>query len=56
MKRGFLQHGRTQGGVVGVNPPQRFIFYKNFIVRAKEINCFNILLLDDLSTYCNTTE
>jgi len=39
-----------------VNPPLSWIFYKNFITYAKEINCFRIYLLGNLSTNANTTE
>ena len=34
--------GRTQGEL-GLKHPLRWIFYKNFVTCAKEINCFRIL-------------
>jgi len=33
---------------LGLTPPLSLIFYKNFIICAKEINCFRILLLVNL--------
>jgi len=41
--------GRTQGGL-GLTPVLSLICYKNFITCAKEINCFRIRLLVNLST------
>jgi len=36
--------GRTQGGVLGLNPPPLELdILQNFITCAKEINCFRIL-------------
>jgi len=35
---------------LGVETPLSLIFYKNFITWAKEINCFRILFLVNLST------
>jgi len=40
----------------GVNPRLSLIFYKNVFVSTKDINCFRIHLLINLSSYWNTTE
>jgi len=47
-----LKHikGVRNGGVKVKTPPLSLIFYKNFTICAKEINCFRILLLVNLST------
>ena len=43
--------GRTQGGWVGVNPPPLELdILQKLITCAKEINCFRMLLLVNLST------
>ena len=41
---------RTQVRDLGFKPPLSLISYKNFITCAKEINCFRMLLLVNLST------
>ena len=42
--------GRTQGGVLGLNPPLSLIFYKNFITFARRLSVFAYFLLVNLST------
>ena len=46
-----LAQGRTQAGL-GLNTVLSKIFYKNFIICAKQINCFRIHLLVNLLIYC----
>jgi len=44
--------GVRKGGVGDKLPPLQFDIYKIFITCAKEMKCFRILLLVNLSTSC----